>query len=156
MEADFAEWSFYDARLDGGDFDVAIDDVDADAVAECFHGRFGGAVDRGAGVGVEAGGGAQVYDVAAVFFQHGGQEGAGHQEEAFDIGINHLHDVFFHGFAIGFEAAGEAGVIHEDSRGAEFREGFRNDCLDGSVVSHVQGAHSDLDAGFFLDGRLDF
>ena len=156
VEADFAEGGLYDTRLDGGDFDIAIDHIDADAVAESFHGCFGGAVHGGAGVGVEAGGGAQVHDVAAIFFQHGRQEGAGHQEEAFDIGIDHLHDVCFHGFAVRLEAPGETGVVDQDRRGAEFFQGFRNYGADGSAISHIKRAHGDRDAVFGFDFLLNF
>ena len=38
MEADFTERRVNDARLDRGHLDIAVNDIDADAVAKCLDG----------------------------------------------------------------------------------------------------------------------
>ena len=144
VEAHFAECGLHDARLDGGDFDIAVDDVDADAVAEGLDGRFGGAVHGGSRIGVEAGGGAEIDDMAAVSFEHGRQEGPGDEEEAPDIGVDHLLNVVRRGLAVGLEAAGEACVIDEHVRHAAGLHDFVRGGADGVSVAHVEGPYGDL------------
>ena len=54
MEADFTERRVNDARLDRGHLDIAVNDIDADAVAECLDGCLCRAVDSSACIRIKA------------------------------------------------------------------------------------------------------
>ena len=71
-------------------------------------------------------------------FQHGRKEGAGHQKETFDIGINHLKNIFFLCFP--WSNSGQAGIIQKNGGALPVRwRRQREDTLtDGISIPHIQ------------------
>jgi hypothetical protein len=83
--------------IDLDDADARRNQLAAQRVGEGAHGRLGRAVDAAALVGLAAGDGADVYNVAAAAVGarlEDGQDGLGHCDEAGDIGREHGVDVF--------------------------------------------------------------
>ena len=154
METDFAEWCLHKTRLDGGYFHIAGHDIDAKAIAEGFDSGLCRAIDCRTGIGIKTGRGAEVYDVTFIFFHHCRKEGAGDEEEALDICIDHFHRIFRSCVLIGLEASGKTCVIHEHIRRTEGIEYFGGDFPDGLAVLYIQCVSRDLHAAFFLDVRF--
>ena len=81
--------------------------------------------------------------MAFIGFEHGGQEGPGHEEKAFDIGFHHLEDIGLIRFPIGFQTPRKACIIQEDIRRSHFFEAPGGDVMDFLRIPYVQFVNGD-------------
>lgn len=96
VKAHDAELGLDLARVDLDDADARRDEFLAERLGERAHGGFGCAVDAAALVGLAAGDGPDVDDVAAAAVGAGledGEDGLRHVDEAGDVGVEHDGDV---------------------------------------------------------------
>lgn len=97
VESDHGELGLHLAGIDSNDTDSLANQLLAETVCERTDGGLGGAVDAAAGVGLAAGNGANVDDVAGTFavvtFEEDGENGLGHVDQTSHVGRKHDIDV---------------------------------------------------------------
>ena len=145
VEAHFGKRRLDHPRLDRRDLDIRRHAIDADAVGERLDGGLRRAIDGSARVRVEAGRRAEVHDVAAVALDHRGQKRVRDEEQAFDVRVDHLEDVFFVRLIIRLEAAREAGVVDEHVRRAKFFEHDGRRLVDARRIRDIEHERRDRD-----------
>lgn len=103
-----------------------------------------GAVDTPAGVGLVPGYGRHAHEVAPVARPHAGEEGAGEQDGARHVGLNHRHDVLGVTLVHPVGPQSQSRVIDDDVHGAELLRqliGQEHHCIPvpGIEHDHVDG-----------------
>lgn len=95
------------------DFDAVFQQVDAHALRKCVYGVFRGAVNGSVFIGLAAGDGTYIDDMAAAGGDHQGSDLPGDVQKAFDVGVDHAFPVVGVAFVDVFQTCGKTGVIDE-------------------------------------------
>ena len=128
----------HQARLDVGDANGGAVQIGTQVKAELAHKRFRCAVDVAACIGPASGGGADIDNVATIALNHARQHRAGHIDQPFVVGVDHVFPVFNAGFVRGLHAQRQSGVVDQQINGAPLGRQVSNHLFNGCAVAHVQ------------------
>ena len=118
-----------------------------------FDKGLGATVNVAAGIGIIAGHGTKIDDVALITLHHAGQDGPGYIQEAFNVGVNHGLPVVHVRFLGLGKAKGESGIVDQDVDGAELFREFGNALFYPGSITHIKNHAVDGNVGV---GRLEF
>ena len=113
VEADVAEVSLHQSRLQVGHADGSICHVNAQTVGECLYSGLCGTVDIAAGIGCIASHRPYVDDVSAVAFHHGRHHEARHGQQTLDVGVYHRVPVIVGTLILWLQTECQAGIVHQ-------------------------------------------
>ena len=113
-ETDLGKLGLDQARVDAGDADGCINEIDEHPFGERFDGELGGAVYIAAGIELVAGDRADIDHVAASATDHPGQDSPADIQQSLDIGVDHLVPALGITFIEFVESSAESGVVHQD------------------------------------------
>ena len=106
--------------------------------AELAHKRFCCAVDVAACIRPASGGGADIDNVAAIALNHARQHRAGHIDQPFVVGVDHVFPVFHAGFVCRLHAQRQTGIVDQHVDGAPLGGQVGNHLFNRRAVTHVQ------------------
>ena len=109
------------------------------AGGQAMNTPLGSAIQPAAGKGVVARQRADVDNVPGPATNHGGHDGAGHQEDTLQIGVQHALPIGFGLFMSGAEKP-DAGVVNQDRDGSKSGLGFGNNVGNVCEAADVGGA----------------
>ena len=90
MEANIGEIGLYQSRLDIGDSQSGIGDVNAQAISDGLDSCLSSTIDVTTGISGITRYAANIYNMPVVAFHHIGYYEARHREQTFDVGVDHL------------------------------------------------------------------
>ncbi len=126
--------------------------IGAQIKAELTHKGLGGAVDVAAKIRPVAGNGADIDNVADIALHHRRQQGAGHIDQPFIVGVDHGFPVFDAGLVRWLHAQRQPGVVHQNIDLAPFRRQRRHGGFNGGAIAHVKLQGIEIVAQLRLQG----